>query len=145
MYLGHYYQTVLQDYRLGLCNIKKDYVLIIMFTIVSKCRRCYQKAIDLNPSLSEAGVAFSDVCLAMGDDSAAFALYQQVTTNASMEDAKWAWLRLGLSQLDRGEIGEAISSFRTVVKADPEDRFVLECIVCLVGYAVLGTPCFCFL
>ncbi|XP_062516907.1 tetratricopeptide repeat protein 37-like isoform X2 [Corticium candelabrum] len=108
MYLGHYYQTVLQDY--------------------SKCRRCYQKAIDLNPSLSEAGVAFSDVCLAMGDDSAAFALYQQVTTNASMEDAKWAWLRLGLSQLDRGEIGEAISSFRTVVKADPEDRQGWECL-----------------
>lgn len=80
---------------------------------------------DLSPSNSEAGAALSDLCLSMGDDCAALALYQRVTKEAPVGEAKWAWLRLGLYQLSNEESTDAVNSFQNVVKSDPEDRFVV--------------------
>jgi superkiller protein 3 len=106
--LGHYYHDVLHD--------------------DNKSRRCYQKALDLSPFNPEVGAALSDVCLALGDDNAALAVYHQVTREVPIGKAKWAWLRLGLYQMSRNESSQATASFQNVVKADPEDRCGWECL-----------------
>ena len=106
--------------------------------IFSKSRRCYQKALDLNPFNSEVGAALSDVCLSLGDDSAALGIYHQVTREAPIGKAKWAWLRLGLYQMSKNESSLATISFQNVVKSDPEDRFVVGAGFLLAQLVALG-------
>lgn len=48
-------------------------------------------------------------------------MLQRVTT-AEGGGPKWAWLQLGLQQLDQNEIAQAIKSLRYVIRADPNDK-----------------------
>lgn len=43
-------------------------------------------------------------------------------TTADGGGPKWAWLQLGLQQLDQGEVSQAIKSLRYVIRADPNDK-----------------------
>lgn len=48
-------------------------------------------------------------------------MLQRVTTQEG-GGPKWAWLQLGLQQLDQGKIEQAIKSLRYVIRADPNDK-----------------------
>ncbi|XP_035667182.1 tetratricopeptide repeat protein 37-like isoform X1 [Branchiostoma floridae] len=108
LYLGHYYRDVAGD--------------------VQRSKRCYQKAFDLDQSSEEAGAAFGDACIALGEEEAGLKLYVSVTSKASAGTAKWAWLRLGLYQLKHGDGTQAVKSLQAALRADPKDPHCWECL-----------------
>ncbi|XP_066273178.1 tetratricopeptide repeat protein 37-like [Branchiostoma lanceolatum] len=108
LYLGHYYRDVARD--------------------VQRAKRCYQKAFDLDQSSEEAGAAFGDSCIALGEEEAGLKLYVSVTSKASAGTAKWAWLRLGLYQMQHGEGTQSVKSLQAALRADPKDPHCWECL-----------------
>ncbi|KAI8480965.1 Tetratricopeptide repeat protein 37 [Branchiostoma belcheri] len=108
LYLGHYYRDVAGD--------------------VQRAKRCYQKAFDLDQTSEEAGAAFGDACIDLGEEEAGLKLYLSVTSRASAGTAKWAWLRLGLYQLKHGEGTQAVKSLQAALRADPKDPHCWECL-----------------
>lgn len=43
--------------------------------------------------------------------------------------SKWAWLQLGLQHLDNGDAGEAIKALQHVIRADPNDKYIIAIII----------------
>ncbi|XP_015109958.1 tetratricopeptide repeat protein 37 isoform X2 [Diachasma alloeum] len=105
MYLGHYYRERGGD--------------------LEKARKCYQKALRINPNSDEAGAGLSTAYRLLKNSEANMQMLQRVTT-VEGGGPKWAWLQLGLQQLDEGEIAQAIKSLRYVIRADPNDNHCWE-------------------
>lgn len=75
-YLGHFYRLIEKD--------------------MDRAKKCYQKALSIDPLDEEAGIALSDLYLASNQQSLAVALYREVTSRSNR--IKWAWLRLAIYQ-----------------------------------------------
>ncbi|XP_043287531.1 tetratricopeptide repeat protein 37 [Venturia canescens] len=105
LYLGHYYRERGND--------------------LEKSRKCYQKALRINPNSDEAGVGLSTAFRLMKNTEANMQMLLRVTTTEG-GGPKWAWLQLGLQQLDQGEVSQAIKSLRYVIRADPYDNHCWE-------------------
>ncbi|PSN51235.1 Tetratricopeptide repeat protein 37 [Blattella germanica] len=108
VYLGHYYRSENRD--------------------LDKARRCYQKAFLLNPNCKEAGAGLSDTYRLQKNDDANVQLLTYVTQTVGCIQAKWAWLRLGLHHIDKGNHQQAIDSMLSVIRADPTDSYSWECL-----------------
>ncbi|XP_057320439.1 SKI3 subunit of superkiller complex protein [Microplitis mediator] len=105
VYLGHYYREHGND--------------------LEKSRKCYQKALRINPNSEEAGAGLSTAYRLLKNTEANMQMLQRVTT-VEGGGPKWAWLQLGLQQLDQGKIEQAIKSLRYVIRADPNDNHCWE-------------------
>ncbi|CAD6233381.1 GSCOCG00007165001-RA-CDS [Cotesia congregata] len=105
VYLGHYYREHGND--------------------LEKSRKCYQKALRINPNSEEAGSGLSTAYRLLKNTEANMQMLQRVTTEEG-GGPKWAWLQLGLQQLDQGKIEQAIKSLRYVIRADPNDNHCWE-------------------
>ncbi|XP_076761595.1 superkiller complex protein 3 isoform X2 [Xylocopa sonorina] len=104
VYLGHYY-----------CQYGND---------VERSRRCYQTALQINPSSEEAGIGLSTAYRLLKNQDANMKLLQTLTTQDN--GPKWAWLQLGLQYLDQGNANQAIKAFQHVIRADPNDNYCWE-------------------
>ncbi|KAL7645632.1 UNVERIFIED_CONTAM: hypothetical protein RMT77_004018 [Armadillidium vulgare] len=104
LYIGHYYR--LED------NLEK-------------ARKCYEKALSLNPGSEEAGSSLSDVYRITGQNEANLALLLRVTSTGS---TGWAWLHLGLHYLAVGEDDDAVKAFQRAVEISPKNRVCYECL-----------------
>ncbi|XP_046485173.1 superkiller complex protein 3 isoform X3 [Neodiprion pinetum] len=100
VYLGHYYQRYGKD--------------------LERCRKCYQKALQINPASEEAGIGLSTAFRLLKNSEANMQLLQRVTMYGG--GPKWAWLQLGLHYLDQGEPEQAINSLRNVIRSNPNDK-----------------------
>ncbi|XP_046597387.1 tetratricopeptide repeat protein 37 isoform X2 [Neodiprion lecontei] len=100
VYLGHYYQRYGKD--------------------LERCRKCYQKALQINPASEEAGIGLSTAFRLLKNNEANMQLLQRVTMYGG--GPKWAWLQLGLHYLDQGEPEQAINSLRNVIRSNPNDK-----------------------
>ncbi|XP_015592231.1 tetratricopeptide repeat protein 37 [Cephus cinctus] len=107
IYLGHYYREHGND--------------------LERSRRCYQKALVINPSSEQAGIGLSTAYRLLKNTEANMQLLQQVTT-AHGSGPKWAWLQLGLQYLEQDYPTQAINALRTVIRADPIDNHSWECL-----------------
>ncbi|XP_014485629.1 PREDICTED: tetratricopeptide repeat protein 37 [Dinoponera quadriceps] len=91
---------------------------------VERSRRCYQTALQINPSSEEAGIGLSTAYRLLKNTDANIQLLQRVTMQGN--GPKWAWLQLGLQHLDDGDAGEAIKALQHVIRADPNDNHSWE-------------------
>ncbi|KAL6064878.1 Tetratricopeptide repeat protein 37 [Balamuthia mandrillaris] len=97
VYLGKYYQEV-----------EKDEL---------SAKRCYQKALNLNPTEREAGIALSQLYESSNNEreySLAVRLWLEVTSHSTRAD--WAWRKLGMHQLRKGRYEEAARSLQNVLR-----------------------------
>ncbi|XP_034246747.1 tetratricopeptide repeat protein 37 [Thrips palmi] len=90
---------------------------------LDKARRCYQKALQLNPKSVEVGKHLSDVLLLLHDVGSNIQLLDMLT---QASNAKWIWLRLGLLHTESGEVEKAITYLCNAVRSDPADCRVWE-------------------
>ncbi|PVD20045.1 hypothetical protein C0Q70_20539 [Pomacea canaliculata] len=104
LYLGHFYRELKNDQQ--------------------RARKCYQKAFALNSNNEEAGAALCDMMAESGEEDNVKTLLENVTATAAAGCSKWAWLRLGLSQVRTGDSTNAIASFQSALRADPSDDFI---------------------
>ncbi|KAK3911004.1 Tetratricopeptide repeat protein 37 [Frankliniella fusca] len=88
-----------------------------------KARRCYQKALQLNPKSIEVAQYLSDVLLHLHDVRSNIQLLDMMTQTSN---AKWIWLRLGLLHSECGEVEKAINFLCNAVRADPSDCRIWE-------------------
>ena len=100
-YLGLFYQEVEKD--------------------VEKAKRCFQKAITLDPLDLIASRALSNLYISSGQVSLAESIYRQIT--AKVPRAGWAFLRLGLLQSDRKQLQDAVLSFQAALRTEPKSVF----------------------
>ncbi|KAF7996121.1 hypothetical protein HCN44_010377 [Aphidius gifuensis] len=105
VYLGHYYREYGND--------------------LDKSRKCYQTALRINPNSDKAGAGLSTVYRFLKNSESNIQMLQRVTT-VDGGGPKWAWLQLGLQQLDQREISLAIKSLRFVIRADPNNNHCWE-------------------
>ncbi|KAI0208166.1 Tetratricopeptide repeat protein 37 [Lamellibrachia satsuma] len=108
LYLGRFYSQVARD--------------------LTKARKCFEKAFQLNPTDSEAGTALVDMLTNLGDEQQAENILKSVTTKATAGSAKWAWLRLGLLYMKRDDPSAAIMCLQSALRADPTDNHMWECL-----------------
>ncbi|XP_054277686.1 tetratricopeptide repeat protein 37-like [Macrosteles quadrilineatus] len=92
-------------------------------TMMDKARRCYQRALVLNPAHVPTQRALSDAYRALGDAKSNLELLQSVCQTG---EGRWAWPRLGLQHSDLGDTTAAISCLRTALKSDPDDSHLWE-------------------
>eukprot|EP01102_Stenamoeba_stenopodia_P019984 TRINITY_DN7652_c0_g1_i1.p1 TRINITY_DN7652_c0_g1~~TRINITY_DN7652_c0_g1_i1.p1 ORF type:complete len:773 (+),score=181.22 TRINITY_DN7652_c0_g1_i1:540-2858(+) len=97
-YLGQFYQ-----------EIEKD---------LEKAKRCYQKAISLDPLDTVASKQLSEMYLESGQVALAESILRQITNQKPREH--WAFLRLGLLQLKRNDHSDAVTSFQSALRTDPK-------------------------
>lgn len=97
-------------------------------TNISNAKKCYQKALQLNPINARAGVSLGDCHMMDGDEVAAVELYRRVVTECSAINAKEAWLRLGLYQNSQQQYSDAIRSFLNCIHADLHNIYCWECL-----------------
>lgn len=90
---------------------------------LDKARRCYQKALQLNPKSVEVGKYLSDVLLLLHDVGSNIQLLDMMT---QASNAKWIWLRLGLLHTESGEVEKAITYLCNAVRSDPSDCRIWE-------------------
>lgn len=104
--LGKYYATVVKDYK--------------------KALKCYQKAYELCQNLEICGLELVDCLLHEKEDEIAFSVLKRA--NEEVENCKWASLRLGIIYLKKGDCNEAIRLFYNVIRNDPNDYNMWECL-----------------
>ncbi|KAK9814136.1 hypothetical protein WJX72_001132 [[Myrmecia] bisecta] len=95
-WLGHYYREVAGD--------------------ALRARKCYQRALALDPTLASAGEALCSLLKAAGSADTALALCEEFTKRAPQ--ALWAWRRLGFLQLQTGQAEAAVVAFQNALRAD---------------------------
>ena len=105
-YLGKYYKYLLGDYK--------------------KALKCFQKAYELCHTLSLCGLELVDCLLHEKEEDIAFSVLKRAIDE--IENCKWASLRLGIIYLKRGEPNEAIRLFYNVIRNDPNDFNMWECL-----------------
>lgn len=96
--------------------------------VCSNAKKCYQKALQLNPVNARAAVSLGDCYMTDGDKGTAVELYKKVVTECSAINAKEAWLRLGLYQNDQQQYSDAIRSFLNCIHADLHNIYCWECL-----------------
>ncbi|KAJ8681556.1 hypothetical protein QAD02_017348 [Eretmocerus hayati] len=106
VYLGRYHQEHTKDYE--------------------RARKCFQKALQINPNSEQAGIGLSLVHRYLKNSDANSQFLNQLTSQG--KGPKWAFLQLGLQNLDQGNATEAVPILRNAVKTDPTDSNCWECL-----------------
>ncbi|KAL3133073.1 hypothetical protein ABBQ38_006975 [Trebouxia sp. C0009 RCD-2024] len=83
---------------------------------VPRARKCFQRALGLNPLQSEAGEGLCNLLRAEGRADTAQALCQEVSSRAP--GATWAWRRLAFFCLHTGDFEKAVLCFQTALRGD---------------------------
>jgi tetratricopeptide (TPR) repeat protein len=104
--LGNYYKYLIKDYK--------------------KALKCYQKVYDICLNLNLCGVELVDCLLKNKEDDEAFIILKRAINE--IENCKWASLRLGIIYLKKSEFNEAIRLFHNVIRNDPDDCNVWQCL-----------------
>ncbi|KAJ1530355.1 hypothetical protein ONE63_005267 [Megalurothrips usitatus] len=105
MLLGHHYKSLSNSAALD------------------RARRCYQKALQLNPKSTEVGEHLSDVLLLLHDVESNIQLLNMISQTSN---EKWIWLRLGLLHTEKGEVDKSITYLCNAVRSDPLDCRIWE-------------------
>ena len=95
VYLGHYYTSTGQEER---------------------GKRCYQKALALDPLCEDAGSHLHDIFMKAKDAAGAKALLQRACAAGGPGRSAWAWLRIGAMQLKDEEFLDAVVSLQNALK-----------------------------
>ncbi|XP_011495670.1 PREDICTED: tetratricopeptide repeat protein 37 [Ceratosolen solmsi marchali] len=106
VYLGQYHQKHTKDYE--------------------RSRKCFQKALQINPNSEEVGIGLSLVHKLLGKTEENIQFLTQLTNQG--KGPKWALLQLGLQYLDQQDAIKAVSILRNAVKIDPTDSNCWECL-----------------
>lgn len=96
-------------------------------------KRCYEKAISIDPEWSDHHVNLGHLYLQLGQVEDAFA--EGKTAVSIYKDNEWAHHLLGLIRLNRGEYQDAAGSFRNAINLTPEDDPYLPEYFYLLGVA----------
>ncbi len=104
--LGNFYKYFVKDYK--------------------KALKCYQKAYELCQNLDLCGLELVDCLLHEKENEIAFNVLKKA--NEEIENCKWASLRLGIIHLKKGDCNEAIRLFYNVIRNDPNDSNMWECL-----------------
>ena len=99
---------------------------------MDKAKRCYQKAVSLNPYSTAIGIALSRVYRHLKNWDQNLALLQLYTVERKSYlfednedvDLLWAWRQLGLHYLDKKDLAVAIDNFHKILRINPNDRLV---------------------
>ncbi|GFY59441.1 tetratricopeptide repeat protein 37 [Trichonephila inaurata madagascariensis] len=108
LYLGHYYKNNLSE--------------------KSKACLCYQKAFNLDNSDTQIGMCYSKVLQELGKEEENMRILKIITEKASLGSCKWAWTQLGLYQLQKNLVSDAIFSLQNALRADPDSSAGWECL-----------------
>lgn len=82
--------------------------------------KCYKKAYKLCPS-AEVGALLSDTYFLLGKDEPNLELLTGATKSFVKNKSKWAWLRLGILNLHKGEANDAVTALQAAIRADIND------------------------
>ncbi|WIA10335.1 hypothetical protein OEZ85_010527 [Tetradesmus obliquus] len=116
-WLGHWYSQVAHDEL--------------------RARKCYQRALALNPTLEGAGNALCDLLQASRGAQAASLeakLLEEMLLRAP--DAQWARSRLARLQLQTGQYEQAVASFQSAIRSSPKSAELWEGLA--ASYQALG-------
>ncbi|WIA30388.1 hypothetical protein OEZ86_000474 [Tetradesmus obliquus] len=116
-WLGHWYSQVAHDEL--------------------RARKCYQRALALNPTLEGAGNALCDLLQASRGAQAASLeakLLEEMLLRAP--DAQWAHSRLARLQLQTGQYEQAVASFQSAIRSSPKSAELWEGLA--ASYQALG-------
>ncbi|XP_033324509.2 superkiller complex protein 3 [Megalopta genalis] len=86
---------------------------------LERSKRCYLKALQINPNSEKAGIGLSIVYRLLKNYSANIQLLESLTEKES--GPKWAWFQLGKQYLDQEDGLQAIKAFQRVIRADPNN------------------------
>ncbi|KYQ90257.1 tetratricopeptide-like helical domain-containing protein (TPR) [Tieghemostelium lacteum] len=95
-----------------------------------RSKKCFQRAIALDPLNRDAGLALAEIYLGNGQGSLAFSLYNEITEHClanrksfpfTIVDCHWAFYRLALHQMDNGQLDQSVTSFLNAIKGSPND------------------------
>lgn len=107
LYLGHYYKN------------KNE---------LRKAVRCYQRAFSLDNFDEDIALSLSTTLKTLGDQEENYALLKFVTKKSSLGRFQWAWIQLGLYQLERNDALNAVFSIQTAIRSDPNNSHLWECL-----------------
>ncbi|XP_064475190.1 tetratricopeptide repeat protein 37-like [Ornithodoros turicata] len=93
-----------------------------------KALRCFQKAFKLNMLSEESGSLLSDVLRDLGENDQNVMFLKAITSQMPIQKAKWAWLRLGLIQMQQDALNDAVQSLQNALRADPKNKHYWECL-----------------
>ncbi|XP_074648800.1 tetratricopeptide repeat protein 37-like [Tubulanus polymorphus] len=93
-----------------------------------KVKKCFLKSYALKPTSDRVGEALVDILIELGEEDKTVDILESVTSKASAGCAKWAWLRLGLHQLQVDDPSSALASLQCALRSDPDDYHVWECL-----------------
>lgn len=93
---------------------------------VERAKKCYQKALLINPDSEQAGIGLSTAYRLLQSSDENLELLQKLTSQGN--GPKWAWLQLGLQLLERNDVSQSIQALRSAIKIDPSDNHSWECL-----------------
>lgn len=103
-FLGHYFTEVCGD--------------------EAKAKRCYEKALSLEPANKDAGISLCDVYAANHQHELAIAVCKRAIQSDSR--ARWAWILCGRYQNASQEYAQAVVAFQNALRVDPKDPWCWE-------------------
>lgn len=97
MYLGKYYNKI---------------------NDLEKGRRCYEKAFKINQKSQEIAVELSKIYRKLKKYEASQSVLHNLTVHSKNKQNSTAWLQLGLSYLEQGDISSAIDYLQSAVRIE---------------------------
>lgn len=91
---------------------------------VDKSKKCYHRALSIDPLDEVAGKNLSQIYLDQGQKSLAVSLYKQITSLS--QTSSWAWERLAFHQQEEGNLLESVDSFHKALKFNENDPNLLN-------------------
>ncbi|GIY36108.1 hypothetical protein CDAR_101631 [Caerostris darwini] len=108
LYLGHYFNSQLFD--------------------KSKACLCYKKSFELDCEDIEIGMCYSKILQDLGEEEENMKVLKIITEKANLVSCRWAWTQLGLIQLQKNLVTDAIYSLQNALRADPSSSSAWECL-----------------
>lgn len=95
---------------------------------ITKALKCFEKAISLDSSNSEAGRNIGDIYLQLDQEEKALQVYLGIVSKSEVGEAGWAWMRLGLIYLKQENADQAIVCFQRALRGEPDISHYWECL-----------------
>ncbi|EGG22708.1 tetratricopeptide-like helical domain-containing protein [Cavenderia fasciculata] len=98
---------------------------------MERSKKCFQKALSLDILNYDAGIQLSSIYIANEQYTLASSLYQDITArclesrkqlNINIAKCSWAFYRLGLYQMDIGQLDNSCSNFLMALKGNPDNE-----------------------
>ncbi|XP_030763307.1 tetratricopeptide repeat protein 37 [Sitophilus oryzae] len=96
------------------------------FNQLDKSRRCFEKAFSIYPSSLQTSCELSKVYRKLKNWDANLQLLLSISQDVINKKNLWAWLQLGLTYFEQGDILNSIKYLRTVVRYNPESAHCWE-------------------